>query len=70
MDQEWPYTRRVDTRDFSEAPNNLPEGMTPVIALGWEMDPDSTATYRLALAGAKNQAICGTVSLRHPNRWF
>ncbi|WP_120632705.1 reductive dehalogenase [Ruegeria sp. EL01] len=52
MDERWLYTSRVDTRDFSESPNDLPEGMTSVIVLGHEMDADLVATYPSALAGA------------------
>ncbi|MEP3055709.1 reductive dehalogenase [Ascidiaceihabitans sp.] len=52
MDDRWLYASRVDTRDLSEAPNDLPEGMTSVIVLGHEMDADLVATYPSALAGA------------------
>ncbi len=52
MDSRWLYASRIDTRDFSEAPNDLPEGMTSVIVLGHEMDAKLVATYPSALAGA------------------
>ena len=51
-DERWTYESRVDVRDFSEAPVNLPDGMTNVIVLGHEMDYDLVATYPSALAGA------------------
>ncbi|MFT6674495.1 MAG: ferredoxin [Sulfitobacter sp.] len=52
MDERWLYASRVDTRDMSEAANDLPEGMTSVIVLGHHMAPDLVATYPSALAGA------------------
>ena len=52
MDERFLYASRVDTRDLSEAPNPLPEGLTSVIVLGHEMDADLVATYPSALAGA------------------
>ena len=52
LDERWLYTARVDTRDFSEAAHDLPEGMTSVIVLGHEMEQDLVATYPSALAGA------------------
>ena len=52
MDERWLYASRIDTRDLSEAPNELPEGMTSVIVLGHEMDAELVATYPSALAGA------------------
>ncbi|MGB7242684.1 MAG: reductive dehalogenase domain-containing protein [Sulfitobacter sp.] len=52
MDARWMYRSRVDTRDLSEAPNDLPEGLTSVIVLGHEMDAELVATYPSALAGA------------------
>jgi reductive dehalogenase len=52
MDERWLYASRIDTRDLSEAPNDLPEGMTSVIVLGHEMDAELVATYPSALAGA------------------
>ena len=52
LDERWLYTTRVDTRDLSEAPNDLPEGLNSVIVLGHEMDRDLVATYPSALAGA------------------
>ena len=51
-DERWLYTTRVDTRDFSEAPNELPENITHVIVLGHSMDRDLVETYPSALAGA------------------
>jgi len=50
-DPRWIYKSRVDTRDFSEAPNDLPEGLTSVIVLGHEMDQQLVDTYPSALAG-------------------
>jgi epoxyqueuosine reductase QueG len=52
LDERWLYSARVDTRDFSEAAHDLPEGMTSVIVLGHEMERDLVATYPSALAGA------------------
>ena len=52
FDTRWLYTARIDTRDMSEAPHDLPEGLTSVIVLGHQMDPDLVATYPSALAGA------------------
>lgn len=52
MDERWLYTTRVDTRDMSEAPNDLPSGMTSVIVMGHQMDRELVATYPSALAGA------------------
>ena len=52
MDERWIYKTRVDTRDMSETPNDLPEGMTSVIVMGHQMEQDLVATYPSALAGA------------------
>ncbi len=52
VDARWHYASRVDTRDLSEVPNDLPEGLTSVIVLGHEMDEALVATYPSALAGA------------------
>lgn len=52
MDERWIYSARVDVRDFSEAPHDLPQGLETVIVLGHEMDKDLVATYPSALAGA------------------
>jgi epoxyqueuosine reductase len=52
MDERWVYTSRVDTRDMSDAPNDLPESVNSVIVLGHEMDEGLVATYPSALAGA------------------
>ncbi|SMX47311.1 4Fe-4S double cluster binding domain-containing protein [Maliponia aquimaris] len=52
FDRRWLYASRVDTRDMSEAPHGLPEGLTSVIVLGHEMDRELVATYPSALAGA------------------
>ncbi|MEO0681947.1 MAG: reductive dehalogenase domain-containing protein [Pseudomonadota bacterium] len=51
-DDRWLYAARVDVRDMTEAPHDLPEGLTSVIVLGHEMDEDLVATYPSALAGA------------------
>ncbi len=52
VDERWHYSARVDTRDFSSAPNELPDGITHVIVMGHAMDPDLVDTYPSALAGA------------------
>ncbi len=52
LDTRWLYESRVDTRDLSAAPNDLPEGLSHVIVLGHEMEEDLVATYPSALAGA------------------
>ncbi len=52
FDDRWLYTARVDVRDMSEVPHDLPEGLTSVIVLGHEMDKELVATYPSALAGA------------------
>ena len=52
IDERWHYSARVDTRDFSAAPNELPDDITHVIVLGHAMDFDLVATYPSALAGA------------------
>lgn len=52
IDERWHYSTRVDTRDFSPAPNEIPDGVTHVIVLGHAMDFDLVATYPSALAGA------------------
>ncbi|WP_282608786.1 reductive dehalogenase [Pelagibius sp. Alg239-R121] len=51
-DERWLYSARVDTRDFSESPNELPEDITHVIVLGHSMDRELVDTYPSALAGA------------------
>lgn len=51
-DDRWHYSTRVDTRDMSAAPNELPDGVTHVIVLGHQMAEDLVATYPSALAGA------------------
>ncbi len=52
LDDRWLYTSRVDTRDMTDAPHDLPEGLNTVIVLGHEMDQELVATYPSALAGA------------------
>lgn len=52
LDDRWIYSARVDTRDMSDAPHDLPEGLNTVIVLGHEMDKELVATYPSALAGA------------------
>jgi epoxyqueuosine reductase QueG len=52
LDDRWIYTARVDARDMSDAPHDLPEELTSVIVLGHEMDKELVATYPSALAGA------------------
>ncbi len=51
-DERWHYSKRVDTRDFSEVDSELPEGLSSVIVMGHAMDHDLVATYPSALAGA------------------
>ncbi len=52
FDERWLYAARVDVRDMSEVPHDLPEGLNSVIVLGHEMDKELVATYPSALAGA------------------
>ncbi len=52
FDERWLYQSRVDTRDMSNAPNDLPDGLTSVIVMGHQMEEDLVATYPSALAGA------------------
>ncbi len=52
LDARWIYSARVDTRDMTDAPHDLPEGLQSVIVLGHEMAEDLVATYPSALAGA------------------
>lgn len=52
MDTRWIYASQVDTRDFSAAPVDLPEGLGHVIVLGHQMDAPLVQTYPSALAGA------------------
>ncbi|WP_375230812.1 4Fe-4S double cluster binding domain-containing protein [Roseobacter sp. S98] len=52
VDPRWHYASRIDTRDLSDAPNDLPGGMTSVIVLGHQMDADLVDTYPSALGGA------------------
>jgi epoxyqueuosine reductase len=51
-DERWLYETRVDSRDFSETPNELPSSIRTVIVLGHSMDRDLVDTYPSALAGA------------------
>ena len=50
-DERWLYSARVDTRDFSESTNELPDGIGHVIVLGHAMDRKLVDTYPSALAG-------------------
>jgi hypothetical protein len=43
LDPRWLYEDRVDVRDMSTAPLGLPEGLTHVVVLGHEMDPNWSA---------------------------
>ena len=52
IDTRWHYTHRVDTRDLTPVPNDLPDGITHVIVMGHAMDADLVDTYPSALAGA------------------
>lgn len=54
IDERWHYSKRVDTRDFTEADNTLPEGLTHVIVMAHSMDFDLVDTYPSALAGASS----------------
>jgi epoxyqueuosine reductase len=56
FDERWVYTHRVDTRDASDHPVGLPDGITSVIVLGHKMDLGLTQTYPSALAGASTGA--------------
>lgn len=51
VDERFHYSHRVDTRDFSQAENTLPDGITHVIVMGHAMDEDLVDTYPSALAG-------------------
>ncbi|MGZ2257574.1 4Fe-4S double cluster binding domain-containing protein [Roseobacter sp. A03A-229] len=52
IDPRWHYSSRIDVRDLSDAPNDLPEGLTSVIVLGHEMDAALVDTYPAATGGA------------------
>ncbi|OED41187.1 reductive dehalogenase [Chromatiales bacterium (ex Bugula neritina AB1)] len=52
IDPRWHYSSRVDTRDFTAAPNDLPDGLSHVIVMGHAMDAELVDTYPSALAGA------------------
>lgn len=52
VDPRWHYSARVNTRDLTEAPNELPDGITHVIVMGHAMDRSLVDTYPSALAGA------------------
>ena len=52
VDLRWHYAYRVDARDYSAAPNPLPEDITHVIVMGHAMDAELVDTYPSALAGA------------------
>jgi len=52
VDLRWHYSERVDTRDFTSVPNELPDGITHVIMMGHAMDRSLVDTYPSALAGA------------------
>ena len=52
FDDRWLYTSRVDTRDMSTAPHDLPEGLSSVIVLAHQMEESLVATYPSALAEA------------------
>lgn len=52
LDPRWLYEDRVDVRDMSTAPLGLPEGLTHVVVLGHEMDPELVRSYPSALGGA------------------
>ncbi|WP_299674380.1 reductive dehalogenase domain-containing protein [uncultured Roseobacter sp.] len=52
IDPRWHYSSRVDVRDLSDAPNDLPDDLTSVIVLGHEMDAELVDTYPAATGGA------------------
>ena len=52
FDERWHYSSRVDTRDFTEAASELPDGLSNVIVMGHSMNHDLVATYPSALASA------------------
>ena len=52
FDERWVYASRVDVRDFSAVPHDLPDGLQHVIVLGHEMDRELVDTYPSATAGA------------------
>ena len=52
LDPRWLYSARVDVRNMSKADLGLPEEISHVIALGYEMDQDLVRTYPSALSGA------------------
>jgi epoxyqueuosine reductase len=54
IDERWHYASRVDMRDMSPAPNDLPEGISHVIVMGHSMNFDLVETYPSALAGASS----------------
>jgi epoxyqueuosine reductase len=52
LDPRWLYSARVDVRNMSKADLGLPEEISHVIVLGYEMDQDLVRTYPSALGGA------------------
>ncbi len=52
FDKRWVFFARVDTRDMSSVPHDLPDGITSVVVLGHQMEESLVATYPSALAGA------------------
>jgi len=52
VDPRWHYSHRVDTRNLTAVPNELPDGISHVIVMGHAMDADLVDTYPSALAGA------------------
>ncbi len=68
FDDRWLYSSRVDTRDFSAAPLDLPEGLGSVIVLGHAMDYDLVRTYPLhVLLGANRRRFALERSGRPPD---
>ncbi|GAB1377974.1 hypothetical protein MASR1M49_08200 [Pararhodobacter aggregans] len=65
MDPRWIYASQVDTRDFSEAPVDLPPGLGNVIVLGHQMDAPLVQTYPSALAGGRPRG--GNTATRRPS---
>ncbi len=52
IDLRWHDSSRIDTRDLSDVPIDLPEGLTSVIVLGHEMEAALVDTYPSATGGA------------------
>ncbi len=51
VDPRWHYANRVNTKDLTPAPNQLPDDISHVIVMGHAMNADLVNTYPSALAG-------------------